>query len=124
MIYSDTAQCRFCSAPLDRQVAEAAATAQEKVNDACNQAKWIRNMAGAMWVFLLVGLIFTVGTLGVMACFFLIPASLIYWQVKFGSLKTADPDYLKAKRDRLIALLLWLPAGLLQLLLLALRLMQ
>ena len=116
MIYSDSTQCRFCSAPIDKQSAEAAAHLQEQVNDACNQAKWIRNMAGGMWVFLAVSFILTAGTFGVLACFILIPASLIYWQIKFGSLKTVDSDYQKAKRDRLVALGLWLPAGLLKLL--------
>jgi uncharacterized membrane protein len=116
MIYSDAPQCRFCSAPLDRQTAEAAADVQERVNDACNQAKWIRNMAGAMWVLFAISFILTAGTVGLFGLFFLIPAYLVYWQVKYGSLKTDDPDYQKAKRDRLIALLLWLPAGLLKLL--------
>lgn len=78
-------------------------------------------MAGAMWVLLVASFIFTAGTAGVFAFFFLIPLSLIYWQVKYGRLKTPDPDYQKAKRDRLIALLLWLPAGLLELVLLGLK---
>ena len=73
-------------------------------------------MAGAMWILFGVSFILTAGTVGVFGLFFLIPVYLIYWQIKYGSLKTADPDYLKAKRDRLIALLLWLPAGLLKLL--------
>src|SRR4051812_24690117 len=81
MIYSDSTQCRFCSASIDKQSAEAAAHVQEQVNDACNQAKWIRNMAGAMWVFLAVSFILTAGTFGVLACFILIPASLVYWQI-------------------------------------------
>ncbi|MBC7909215.1 MAG: hypothetical protein H7Y30_01865 [Pyrinomonadaceae bacterium] len=116
MIYSDSDKCRFCDAPLDRQVAEVAAEVQEKVNEACNHAKWIRNMAGAMWILLLISFIFTAGTAGVFAFFFLIPLYLIFWQFKFGSLKTVDPDYQKAKRDRLIALALWLPAGFIKLL--------
>jgi len=114
MIYSDSTQCRFCSATLDRQTTEAAASIQEQVNDACNHAKWIRNMAGAMWVLFGVSFILTAGTAGVFGLFFLIPAYLVYWQIKYGSLKTSDPDYQKAKRDRLVALLLWFPAGLLK----------
>jgi len=120
MIYSDVTKCRFCSATVDRETAEVAANTQKQVNDACNQAKWIRNMAGAMWVLLGASFIFTAGTVGVFAFFFLIPLSLIYWQVKYGRLKTADPDYQKAKRDRIIALLLWLPAALLELVILGL----
>jgi hypothetical protein len=86
------------------------------VNDACNQAKWIRNMAGAMWALMGVSLIFSAGTIGVFAFFFLIPLSLIYWQISYGRLTTADPDYQKAKRDRLIALGLWAPAALIEVL--------
>ncbi len=121
MIYSSVTQCRFCSAPLDKEAAEAAATNQEAVNSACNQAKWIRHMAASMWVLLGVSLIFSAGQMGVFAFFFLIPASLIYWQIKFGRLKTADPDYQKARRDRLIALVLWLPAALIEVLFVVLQ---
>jgi hypothetical protein len=116
MIYSDTTKCRFCSAPVDSATATAAADNQAKVNNACNQAKWIRNMAGAMWALMGVSLIFTAGTIGVFAFFFLIPLSLIYWQISYGRLKTSDPDYQKAKRDRLIALGLWVPAALIEVL--------
>jgi len=116
MIYSDTTKCRFCSAPVDSAAAATAADNQKKVNDACNQAKWIRNMAGAMWALMGVSLIFSAGTIGVFAFFFLIPLSLIYWQISYGRLTTADPDYKKAKRDRLIALGLWAPAALIEVL--------
>jgi hypothetical protein len=121
MIYSDTAKCRFCSAPVDSTAATAAADNQAKVNNACNQAKWIRNVAGSMWAFIAIGLIFTAGTLGVFACFFLIPAWLISWQINYGRLKTADPDYQRAKRDRLIALGLWLPAAVIEVLIITVR---
>lgn len=73
-----------------------------------------------MWVFFLVGLIWNGGTIGVLACFFIVPVSLILWQFKYGRIQTADPDFKKAKRDRLIAIALWLPAGLLQIALLTL----
>ena len=116
MIYSNAPTCRFCSVPIDRQTAEAAANVQGQVNEACNHAKWLRNMAGAMWVLFVISFILTMGTFGVLALFFAIPVYIVYWQVKFGSLKTVDPDYQKAKRDRLVALMLWLPAGLLKLL--------
>ena len=121
MVYSDSSTCRFCSAPIDRQAAEAAADVQKEVNDAVNLAKWIRNTAGAMWGFVGFGLIFGLATLGAIACFFLIPLSLIYWQIRFGRLKTADADYAKTKRDRVIALLLWVPASVIEGLILVAR---
>lgn len=120
MIYSDTTKCRFCSADIDPAAAAAGAQLQKEVNDACNYAKVIRGMAAAMWVLFAVGFIFSAGSLGVLAFFFVIPFALLVWQIKYGRLKTADPDYKKAKRDRLIAVALWLPAGLLQIGLLAL----
>jgi hypothetical protein len=121
MIYSDTTKCRFCSASVDSEVATAAADNQAKVNSAVNQAKWIRNMAGVMWAMLALSTILTAGTLAVFAFFFAIPASLIYWQIKYGRLTTADPDYKKAKRDRLIALFLWLPAALIEMIFIAVQ---
>ena len=111
MIYSDAPKCRFCSATIDRVSAEAAAEVQDRVNAACNQAKLLRNSAGAMWIFFLLGLIpFLPFGWGFIGLFFVVPIWLIVWQVKFGSLQTGDADYKRAKRDRLIALLIWLPA--------------
>src|SRR6185295_18901029 len=92
MIYSDAPSCRFCSAPVDRQAAEAAADNQKEVNNAVNLAKWIRNAAGVMWGFVALGTIFGIAFLAATACVFLIPASLVSWQIKYGGLKTADAD--------------------------------
>ena len=121
MIYSDTTKCRFCSAPVDSAAAAVAADNQAKVNNACNQAKWIRNIAGAMWAFLAVSQIWGTVTVVVLVFFFLIPLSLIYWQISYGRLTTADPDYKRAKRDRLIALGLWVPAALIEVLVITVR---
>jgi hypothetical protein len=115
MIYSDSTKCRFCNAEIDPAAAAAGAALQAKINNACNQAKIIRHMAAAMWVFFLVGLIFSVGTLVVFAFFFIIPIAMLLWIVGYGRIKTADADYKRAKRDLLVAAALWLPAGILQL---------
>jgi hypothetical protein len=48
---------------------------------------------------------------------------LLYWQVKFGGLQTSDADYKRARRDRLIALVIWLPALALELVPRVLRLL-
>ena len=121
MIYSDTTKCRFCSAPVDSAAAAVAADNQAKVNNACNQAKWIRNIAGAMWAFLAVSQIWGTVTVVFLVFFFLIPLSLIYCQISYGRLTTADPDYKRAKRDRLIALGLWVPAALIEVLVITVR---
>ena len=112
MIFSDARKCRFCSATLDRQAAAAGVDIQNRVNAACNQAKMLRYSAGAMWTFFLLALIPflmpIVWASNVM--FFVVPVWLLYWQVKYGNLQTDDKDYARAKRDRLIAFLIWAPA--------------
>jgi hypothetical protein len=124
MIYSDSTTCRFCSAPVDSKAAEAGADLQKQVNNAVNLAKWIRNAAGAMWAFVVLGLIFGIAFLAAIGCFFLIPISLIYWQISFGGLKTADPDYAKTKRDRVMAVLLWLGASFVEALIIVARIVS
>ena len=114
MIYSDSTRCRFCSAEIDPVAAAAGAAVQKQVNDACNLAKATRHMATAMWVFFVVGFIFGSARFGVIGLFFAVPVSLILWQVRYGRLQTNDPDYKRAKRDRWIALALWLPVSVLQ----------
>lgn len=110
MIYSDAEVCRFCAAPIDRETAARGAELQTRVNNACNQGKWVRNAAGAMWFFLLVGMVLPPLSWGYVAMFFAVPIWLITWQVRFRGLETPDPDYKSAKRDWLIALLIWVPA--------------
>jgi len=110
MIYSSAETCRFCSTPVDHEVASLGAELQTRVNTACNHAKLLRNSAGVMWIFFLLGLLpFMPFGWGFTALFFVIPVWLVYWQVKFGSLKTKDADYKRARRDRLVALIIWLP---------------
>ena len=110
MIYSDADVCRFCAAPIDRETAARGAELQARVNNACNQAKWVRNAAGVMWLFLLLGMVLPLVGWGYVGLFFAIPIWLITWQVKFRGLETRDPDYTTAKRDWRISLIIWLPA--------------
>lgn len=115
MIYSDAEVCRFCSTPIDRETAVRGAELQKRVNDACNQAKWVRNAATVMWVFLLLRMLFfPPAGWGYVGLFFAIPIWLITWQVRFRNLATQDPDYKTARRDWLIALIIWVPALVLQ----------
>jgi uncharacterized membrane protein YciS (DUF1049 family) len=114
MIYSDSTKCRFCSAEIDPVAAAAGAALQKKVNDACNLAKVTRHMATSMWAFFVVGFIFGFARFGVLVLFVAVPVSLVLWQIKYGGLQTTDRDYKKARRDRWIALALWLPVGILQ----------
>jgi hypothetical protein len=103
-------KCPHCSAQIDRQAAAAAAEAQSRVNQACSDASYLRTAAVGMWVFLGVSFIPFMPLVfwGFLATFVLVLVMFIRWQVKFGGLKTNDPDYGQAKRAKNLALILWL----------------
>ena len=42
--------------------------------------------------------------------FVLVPIWLVTWHARYRSLETRDPDYKTAKRDWRIAVIIWLPA--------------
>ena len=116
MINESATQCRFCSVAIDPGVATLIAGRQEKVNEACSDASYLRRTATAMYVFLAFALIFTFAYWGFLIAFWTALVLMIRWQVKFGELLTNDPDYAKAKRSKNISLLLvlgGLPLGIL-----------
>ena len=112
MINDSMQQCRFCSVPLDPGIVALVAERQEKANQACSDASYLKTAAIAMFVFL--GLSFIpilpLVRLGFLITFFVVLILLIRWQVKFGSLLTSDVDYKTAKRRKNLALILWLAA--------------
>jgi hypothetical protein len=107
---SDT--CRFCSTPVDRTAAVAAADFQERVNRACSDGSFLKTMAVTMFIFL--GLSFVpflpLVEYGFLFLLIAVPVMIIRWQVRFGGLETGDPDYRAAKRARNIAITLWFGA--------------
>ena len=105
--------CRFCSATVDPQAASAAAELQSQVNRACSDASFLRTAAAAMFVLLalsVVPFISLITYLGFIITFFVVLVLIVRWQIKFGRLRTNDVDYQRAKRLRLVALVLWLVA--------------
>ena len=106
-------KCPYCATPVDRQAATAAAETQSKVNQACSDASYLRIAAFVMWVFLglsFIPIIPAVGW-GFLFTFVTVLVMIIRWQGKFGGLKTNDPDYSRAKRNRNVAVILLLAAG-------------
>ena len=105
-------KCPYCSTPVNRQAAAAAAESQSKVNQACSDASYLRTAAFAMWVFLGLSFIPFIPIVGwaFLFSFVVVLVMIIRWQVKFSGLKTNDPDYPRAKRNRNLALALWLAA--------------
>ena len=112
MVNDSMKDCPFCKVPLDPGVVALAAERQEKANRAYNDANFLKIAATSMFVFLGIGLIPLLGFVyyGFIVTFVVVLVLLIPWQVKFSGLLTDDPDYLRAKRSRNIALILWLLA--------------
>jgi hypothetical protein len=112
MVNESMQDCPFCHSVIDQQAAIAAAEVQAKANQSYSDASYMKTAAVAMWVFLGISFIPFIPLVGwgFVLTFFVVLAMLIRWQVKFGGINTADPDYSRAKRSRNIALVLWLVA--------------
>lgn len=112
-VINDTMErCRYCSAPIDRQAAAAAAEVQGRVNQACSDASYLKTAALVMWAFQLLSLIPFVPLVewGFLITFFVVLFLLIRWHIKFSGIQTNDSDYRQARRSKNVALLLWVAA--------------
>jgi hypothetical protein len=106
MINDSMTTCKFCSVAVDPGIAALVAERQEKANEACSDASYLRSAAAGMFVFLAVGLFLTIGYVGFVITFIATILMLVRWQLKFGDLLTNDPDYDQAKRSRNITTVL------------------
>jgi hypothetical protein len=113
MINDSMQECRYCSVPLDPGVVALVAETQEKANQACSDASYLKTAAIVMLVFLGLSCIPIVPLVswGFLITFVVVIVLLVRWQVKFGQLLTNDPDYSLAKGRRNLALILWLVAA-------------
>ena len=132
-------RCKYCNADVDPQAAAIAAALQKEVNQACNDARMARRVAGMMWLafampflfaaigglaffgtmvggmpllWIVTSMLFLLSWLGALAfigVMVTLPLMLIRWQSRFGGIKTNDLDLNTARHNRNIALLLWLP---------------
>jgi NADH:ubiquinone oxidoreductase subunit 6 (subunit J) len=108
-------QCKYCGAPIDKGVAQAAAEVQSKVNQAYSDASYLKSTAFAMCTLLAISAIPFVPFVPLMfyGAVFIFPVLLVMlvrWQLKFSNINTPDPDYQKARRNKNIALVLWIVA--------------
>src|SRR5215216_1416717 len=105
-------ECRFCRAPIDPRAARAAGELQALVNEACSEASYTATAAYLMLAFLLLDLIPFIPIVWVayLLTFFAVIFLIVRWQIKFGQLRTHDPDYKRALFSRNVALVLWLVA--------------
>jgi hypothetical protein len=112
IITDQVEQCQFCGAPVDKGIAQAAADIQDKVNQAYSDASFLRSAAAGMWVLLALSLVPFIPFVyyGFFFTFFIVIVLFIRWQVRFNNINTSDPDYVKAKRNKNLSLVLWLVA--------------
>jgi hypothetical protein len=98
-------QCSFCSTPIDQASAEASAAETSRISQACSDASYLKIMAWTLLSFLALYLFPFLGLAGMVGYTFLvfaIPFMVIRWWVKFGSIKTGDPDFRTAKRAAIV----------------------
>jgi hypothetical protein len=109
-INTSMTQCPYCSAVVDAQAAEAAAELTTRVSQACNDASYVRILAGSLVAFFLLALVPFMGVVGIAGYYVLlvlVPILAIRWWVRFASIVSDDPDYRRAKRNVWIALAIW-----------------
>jgi hypothetical protein len=93
-------KCRYCSAPLDKKEVAEVVAKQEKLNNAFSSANSLRLATGGLPTFALVSFAPFLGFfagIGFLAMLIILPFLLIYWQIKYGTLITADKEYKLAK---------------------------
>lgn len=108
-INTEDVECRFCHQPVDYQAAISGAAMQENINRACNDASNVRNLGGVTCVLTVAWMLPVVSCFAGAAAivlFFASVAMLIRWEVKYAWIRTVDPDFAVAKRNRLIGMLL------------------
>jgi len=103
-------QCRFCSVPVDPNVAQLIADRQEKANHAYSDASYLRTAAIAMYVFLGLSMVpfLPFVSWGFLIIFIIVIVLLIRWQVRYSGLITEDADYKSARRSWWISLVMLL----------------
>lgn len=113
MINDSMTTCRYCSTPVDPGIAAMIANQQEMTNQACSDASYLKTASVAMMVFLGLSFIPFLPLVywGFLITFVMTLVLFITWQVKFGSLKTNDPDYQRARRAKNIALIILIVAA-------------
>jgi hypothetical protein len=99
-INTSVRECPHCSTPIDPVVAQVAAAATTRISQACSDASYLKIMcwaAGSFFLIMFLPLLGAAGYLGLWFLRFAIPFMSIRWWIKFGRIKTDDPDFSHAK---------------------------
>jgi hypothetical protein len=94
-------QCRFCSAPIDPDLAEVASAVMAKVNQACSDASFLKTAAWAILVafaFRFVPIVSGLGSTAFLILLVAVPAMALRWWIKFSRLVSDEADFRRARR--------------------------
>jgi len=108
-INTSMTNCSYCGVAINAEAATAAADVQANVAKACSDANYLKIMARALGVFYLLNLIPFLPLVGwgFLVLLIGVPIMMVRWWVKYSKLQTSDADYEKAKRDTIIAAVIW-----------------
>jgi hypothetical protein len=104
-IDASSTTCRFCGAPVDRDIALKSAVLLAKVNRAISEANYMRTVALSLVVFFLLRLVpffFWMGALGFFVVSVAVPVWGVIWWVRYGALECDDAELKKSRRAVLI----------------------
>ena len=101
--------CPYCGVMINLEAATAAADVQANVAKACSDANFLKIAARALAVFFGLSFVPFLPMVGLASLIMLIvvPILLVRWWVKYRNLQTADQDYEKARRETIIAAVIW-----------------
>jgi len=104
-INTSHSSCPFCGTTIDHADALISAAETSKISQACSDASYLKIMAGGLLAaigFLFLPFIGLAGVVGLWFLRFAIPVMVIRWWIKFGSIKSADPDFAKARKIAIV----------------------
>src|ERR1700733_1546003 len=90
----------FCSTPIDRAAAEQSAAATSRISQGCSDASYLKVMLGILIPFGILAFFPFLGLAGMVGFIFIkyaVPVMTIRWWIKYGRIKTTDPDFHKAR---------------------------
>jgi len=98
-------QCQFCGAPIDSAAAQQSADATSRISAAVSDASYLKILAWFLLTFFGVMFIPFLGLIGIVGLIFVtyaLPVMCIRWWVKYGSIKTDDADFPRARLTAII----------------------
>ncbi|WP_158790557.1 hypothetical protein [Granulicella sp. L60] len=93
-------QCSFCHTPIDQASAEQSAAITSTISQACSDASYLKIMLGILIPFGVLTFFPFLGLAGMVGFVFIkyaVPVMTIRWWIKYGRIKTADPDFRRAR---------------------------